>query len=365
MFDEAIASGKARQVTYLDRSSLRKQTQNANHIDELKARAAEFEAGGGSPSYINYALAKEYEDLGRVSEAFAQVEKAAAQRRRGLNYSVAAETAEIDDVIAAFPADCFDKAEPGYPSDEPIFILGLPRSGSSLLERFIARHSDVYGVGELQNFTRCVRNATSAIALKREKFRNVRRLDFIPGVDRRALGRNYIDSTRPITGHTPRFTDKLPGNFINIGLIATSLPNARIVHIYRNPMDACYAVYKQSFAGAYYFSYDLEELASYYTAYRRLMTHWDTVLPGRIIHVAYESLVDNTETVVRDTISKLGLAWDDACLDNTASADPSMTASAVQVRQPVYASSVGKWRKVEEELAPLRDILTEAGIDLG
>jgi len=364
IYNEVIGAGQGREITYLDRSALRKQTEADNHIEELTAKAASLETGGGDAPYINYALAKEYEDLAQFDKAFSHATRAGEQRRRMLNYSIEPELEEFDEIISAFSAPFFDAHADGFDSDEPIFVLGLPRSGSTLTERFIGAHSKVFGAGELQNFNRVVRHATSEVALADGTYQDVSRVALAPRVGFRALGRSYIESTRPLTGHTPRFTDKMPGNFINIGLIAAALPRAKIIHVHRDPMDACYAMFKQSFAEAYYFTYDQIELAQYYLGYRKLMDHWDKVLPGRIIHLRYEDLVQDTEAVVRDLIARLDLEWEDACLDHTSNSDASMTASATQVRQPIYSSSVRKWRHVGAQLAPLRKTLEEGGLKL-
>jgi hypothetical protein len=200
--------------------------------------------------------------------------------------------------------------------------------------------------------------------LEKGLFSDVNRLDLVPHIDVGALGRSYRKSTRPFTGHSAHFTDKLPGNYINTGLIALALPNAKIVHVTRNPMDSCFAMYKQPFAEAYYFSYNQVELGQYYLAYRRLMDHWQRILPGRLIEVRYEDLVMDTERTVRDLIGALGLPWQGQCLDHTKNQQAAMTASAQQVRQPIYTSSVGKWRGFAQWLAPLREVLEAGDIDL-
>jgi hypothetical protein len=247
--------------------------------------------------------------------------------------------------------------------EEPIFIVGLPRTGSTLLERMLGSHSDVFAAGELQNFAiELVKLAKSTFAGERlDKLSLVNkstRLDFS------ALGANYLDSTRPRTGSSRFFIDKMPLNFLYIGLIHLALPAARIVHLTRHPMDACYAIYKTPFDQAYPYSYDLQDLGRYYIAYRQLMDHWHAMLPGRVLDVAYEDLVSNTEGTIRQVLEYCDLEWQPACLDFHQSLAPTNTASAAQVREPVYTSSVAKWRHVEEGLAPLRTMFEQAGIGI-
>jgi hypothetical protein len=172
-----------------------------------------------------------------------------------------------------------------------------------------------------------------------------------------------VTAARQATGTvTPRFIDKLPFNFLYCGLIHRALPRARIVHVVRDPMDTCYAVYKTLFGQAYPFSYDLEELATYYIAYHRLMNHWRTTMPGLIQDVSYENVVANSETEARQLVAYCGLQWEPACLEFHNLKSASTTASAVQIRQPIYSSSVGKWRRYEQQLEPLRARLEEAGL---
>jgi len=183
-------------------------------------------------------------------------------------------------------------------------------------------------------------------------------------LDFQKLGETYIRSTRPFTGKTARFIDKLPLNFLYIGLIHLALPNAAIINLQRNPVDTCYAIYKQLFVDAYPYSYDLEELARYYVAYHQLMEHWNEVLPGVIHTVRYEDLVDDIETNTRQLLDVCGLEWQPECLKFYENKEASTTASTAQIRRPVYKSSVGKWREYEQQLQPVVEILQKAGINV-
>jgi hypothetical protein len=181
-------------------------------------------------------------------------------------------------------------------------------------------------------------------------------------LDFTALGDDYLARTRPRTGRTPFFTDKLPLNFLYCGLIARALPGAQMVHVVRGPLATCLSIYKVLFDRGYPFSYDLEELALYYAGYRRLMDHWKQALPGRLIEIEYESLVAQPETEIRRLCSALGIAFDPRCLAFEQNPTPVATASAAQVRQPLYADSVTSWRHYARELAPLAARLRASGV---
>jgi hypothetical protein len=251
----------------------------------------------------------------------------------------------------------------GSDNNEAIFVVGMPRTGTTLIERILGSHSEVYSAGELGNFAtvlmRELRAKVSDPSTPRDEL-----VRLSASIDRAALGDAYIESTRPFTGKTPRFIDKLPLNFLYVGLIRLALPNAKIISVRRHPLDTCYAIYKQLFVDAYPFSYDLEELARYYAAYDRLMRHWDTVLPDAVYTVRYEKLVDDFEPEVRRLLEYCGLGYEESCLRFHENRTASTTASTVQVRQPVYRSSVGNWRRYREQLAPLIAALEDEGIAL-
>jgi hypothetical protein len=263
-------------------------------------------------------------------------------------------------VQSTFSADAMGKTAAGFDTKEPVFILGLPRTGSTLVERIISSHSAVYAAGELRHFSGAMMEEIRKLGPVADRADLVRKS---LQIDMLEVGRRYIEMTRPATGHTPHFIDKLPLNCIYIGVIHLALPEAKIIHLRRTPLDACYAIYKFLFNQAYSWSYDLDEIAQYYIAYRQLMDHWRSVLPGRIIDVVYEDVVEDLEGEAERLIAELGLQWEPACLefhDNEAAA---MTGSAVQVRKKIYSSSVGRWRDYDEQLKPLAVALEKAGID--
>ena len=346
---------------YKLRSELRTWTADNNHIDELKRVLATGAGDGRGRANLCYAIAKESEDTGDWKETFDYLEKGARARRDSMRYNPSRDIETMAAIRETFSRGMFERTQPGDQSREPVFVLGMPRTGTTLVERILSNHSDVFAAGELPNF------AVELMKLVRKEGgdRQFTRDDLVrlsAQIDFAALGANYIRSTRPATGYTRMFVDKLPLNYLYVGLIHLALPNAKIINVRRDPLDTCFAVYKTLFADAYPFSYDLEELARYYVAYHQLMEHWNSVLPGVIYRVAYEELVGNVEKESRDLVNHCDLDWQQQCLRFYESNAASTTASAVQVRQPVYTSSVGRWQKFRKQLQPVIAILREAGI---
>lgn len=341
------------------RSALRTQTAESNHVDDLKRRLAE---APGHPRLVaagNYALAKELEDLGRFEESVAALDQGARAFRSTVNYDADTELAAHDGIRAAFTKDRFDALAPGFGEERPVFIVGMPRTGTTLVERILAAHSDLVSIGEFTEFPRLY-----GIRLQEQLLRNPGRSPSEASLDINfaELGEAYCRAARDLAGTATAFVDKLPFNFLYCGYILAALPNARVIHLTRNPLDTCYAIYKTLFFGAYSFSYDLDELAEYYISYRRHMAHWHTVMPGRILDVSYEDLVREPETQVRRVSDWCGLPWEASVLDFHQQEAPSMTASAMQVRQPVHSGSIDSWRRAEARFAPLQARFEAAGI---
>ncbi len=358
-YDRVIALKPDDYEAYKNRSDLRVQSPEHNHVDELAALAAQPGMGWRGGVQLRYALAKELEDLGRHAESFEWLRAGAQLRRQHLNYDVAQDVATAEWIIEAFAAPAAPAA--GASLDAPVFVVGLPRSGTTLVERILGSHPQLTAVGELNELALCVvaavrRRGGGAAVGRRELVRRSAGIDFA------ALGREYLARARRMAPTAQRWVDKMPLNYLYCGLIARALPNARIVHLTRHPMAACYAMYKTLFKDGYPFSYDLSELARYYAAYARLMAHWRAVLPGVIHDVAYESLVADQAGETRRLLEFLGLPWEAACIDFHRNPEPSTTASATQVRRPLYGSSVAQWRRYERELTPLACELAALGV---
>jgi hypothetical protein len=342
------------------RSVLRMQTAERNNIADLQQKLA---AGRGTPADVaatQFALAKEYEDLGEYQRSFAALRTGAQLKRRLITYSSEDETGAIRAIEAVFgPAEAA-AASPGCDEAGPIFVVGMPRTGTTLVERILSSHSEVESIGEFPDFPLLLREQAdlTADAAQGEELTSTQasvRIDFA------ALGRRYLEVARQLC-KAPRFVDKLPYNALYCGYIHKALPRARIIHLVRDPMDTCYAVFKTLFHQSYSYSYDLDDLADYYIAHRRLMDHWHRVLPGAILDVAYEDIVADPEREARRILAWCDLEWEPAVLEFYRSTRDSTTASAAQIRRPVYDSSVGKWRRYENELAGLRARLAAAGV---
>jgi hypothetical protein len=240
-----------------------------------------------------------------------------------------------------------------------IFIVGMPRTGTTLVEQILCRHSDVQSAGELLGFGQVLAAAaqnTLAASGGASLVEASLEMDFS------ALGRDYMQGARQAAPDSRFFIDKLPVNYLYCGIIRKALPKAKIIHLVRDPMDSCYAIYKTLFNQAYYFSYDLDELADYYIAYHRLMEHWRQAMPGAILDLRYEELVQDPDTQIRRLIEGCGLEWQAAVLDPSSNKGPIMTASAAQVREPIHARSVQRWRDYEAGLAHLKARLQAAGV---
>jgi len=360
-YDHAIRLNSADYESFKIRSDLRRQSPQRNHVAELQGLLETGIDDERGAIQIRYALAKELEDLGESRSSFEHLKAGADQRRATIQYDVARDLETMATIQDAFSAEVFTNANGGSDNAEPVFILGMPRTGTTLVERILGSHSDVFAAGELNNFAAqlmvMLRAANEGKRISRDDMvRSSASLEF------KRLGEAYIQSTRPMTGHSLRFIDKMPLNFLYVGLIHLSLPNAKIINLYRDPVDTCYAIYKQLFVDAYPFSYDLEELARYYVAYSKLMEHWNAVLPGVIHTVRYEDVVADLEGESRRLVDYCGLEWQEQCLKFHENKEASTTASTAQVRRPIYKSSIGRWRDYESELQPAVKILQAAGI---
>jgi tetratricopeptide (TPR) repeat protein len=339
--DAAIALDRHYGLAHYLRADLRIQSAERNHIAEMERLVGEGRLAGPSEVMLRFALAKEYEDLERHDRAFDHVDAACDLQRRLTPHDHAAEIAEIDRIIATHTRSWLAAAPQGYGATAPVFVAGLPRTGTTLVERIIGSHPAMRSAGE-----------TSAFATELHRAMKDKSAAGNPA----ELGRRYVDSVTAFrVPKDARFLDKTLQNYLYCGLIHTALPAAKIILVQRHPMDSCWAIYKAHFQGKFAFAYDQIELAEYYLAYRRLSRHWRATLPPEaLLEIKYEDIVKDQAAASRRLIDFVGLSWDDEVLRFHESAAPSSTASAVQVRRPVYSSSVGKWRHHAERLAPLR-----------
>jgi tetratricopeptide (TPR) repeat protein len=349
-YDRVIAKSPNFWTAYRNRSELRRQSSTDNHIGDLRRRLAERPPWQGEVQ-LAYALGKELEDLADYDAAFEAYARGAAVRRAHMRYSARDDIDTLKMIAGAFDAAYCAPARDASGPPGPIFILGMPRTGSTLLERQLAAHPDIEPLGELQTFGQTMvevvrRHAAAPLTGKAALIKASAR------VAPEAFGHAYLDVVAPLTNRRAAFTDKLPLNFLYAGMIARALPTARIIHMVRDPLDTCLGAFRTLFDEAYPFSYDLAELGTYYRAYHQLMGHWTEVLGPRIIEVAYEKLVADPSGEVERLVERLDLPSAAGAVQDDA-ATPVMTASASQVREAVHDRSVGLARRYEGRLGPL------------
>ncbi len=335
------------------------------HIDQMKAVLRTTNLSPDKNVFMYYAIGKELEDLQEWDEAFRYFKMAGDAATSVADYDVKTDLQLIDKIIAVCNADwlrdgAIDSAADKSPR-EPIFIVGLPRTGTTLTDRIIASHSKVSSVGETQFMQMTVRRESG---IDSEEKMTPEMIEATAKMDIDVIARGYMEMLSYRFGDAPMFVDKLPFNILYLGYIAKAYPKARIVYIHRNPMDACFAMYKQVFTWAYKFSYTLEGLGEFYVAFNRLLNHWRNVLGERLIEVEYEALVADQENQTRRLIASLGLDFEEACLNPDQNESVSATASSVQVREKVHTRSVNRWKNYEMQLQPLKQHLEGAGISL-
>jgi tetratricopeptide (TPR) repeat protein len=303
-----------------------------------------------------FALGKAFEDGGEDAAAFACYQEANQMRRASALYDAAANTAYVDRALSLFTPSFFaERKDAGDPSDAPIFIVGLPRSGSTLVEQVLASHSKVEGLSELPDLGLVVTRAARATGRLEDYPSSIARL---PLNTLSGLGRDYLARVQSYrkTGRT-HFVDKFPGNVFHAGLIHLILPNAKIIDVRRSPMGACVSLYKQLFAEGQHYSYDLHDLGRYYNDYRRLLCGLNEALPERIHRIVYEDLVADPEGEVRRLLTYCGLDYEETCLRFHDNPRPVRTASAQQVRRPISGDAIDQWRRFEPWLGPLKAAL--------
>jgi len=346
-----------------NRSALRGQTEENNHVKQLLYVLEHLAKDDPGRVPVCYALAKELEDLGRFEHAFRYLQQGAAARRARLDYDVGRDIASMELIEKTFTAGLLQSRPAGHEFGRPVFVLGLPRSGTTLVDRIISAHSQVASLGEINTLAfalmRTVADsgkASGSVQSRTDLIERSAQIDF------RRLGERYDSAIGEYGFEEPRLVDKTPSNFLYLGLIHLALPGARVIHLRRNPADSCYAMYKTLFRMAYPFSYSLQDVGRYYIAYHRLMEHWRRAIPGSFLDVDYERLVTDQEGESRRILDWCGLEWEEACLDFHRSTAPAATASAAQVRRAMYTSSVNLWRNYETQLAPFVARLREHGI---
>ncbi|MEP6634286.1 MAG: sulfotransferase, partial [Luteimonas sp.] len=343
----------------LARSRLRQQSAERNHIDFIRAQIARVAQGSEDHAALEFAHYKELEDVGDNAQAWQALVRANALMHAQRPDASADEAALDARLMATCSAEFLhaggaDEAHAQQSGPMPIFIVGMPRSGSTLLDRMLGAHSAVVSAGELFDFARQLQWSAdhACVTLLDDDV-----LSRAPALDYAQLGARYLAQTQWRAQGRAFFIDKLPPNAQLAGFIHRALPHARIVQVVRDPMDTCFSNYKALFGSAYRYSYDLDTLAAHYLRHRRLMAHWHEAMPDKILDVPYAALVRDPETVMRQVLGFCGLEFEPACVDTASNAAPVATLSNVQVREPVHTRSIGEWRRYEKELAPLQAAL--------
>jgi tetratricopeptide (TPR) repeat protein len=323
-------------------------------MEELFAEAEDPEADRYIP--LHFAFGKALEDAGDYPRALHHYQTGARLRRAQLKYDEADTLGFFDQIMATFPREIFENRPfEGNPSTKPVFIIGMPRSGSTLVEQILSSHPKVFGAGEIKVLNR-------SLGALRDRFPSIPKFPAMVGMlepdHYRQVANSYLAEVEGKAGDAERITDKLLTNFYFAGLITLLWPNARIIHTRRNPVDTCLSAYSKLFKDDMAHSYEFGELGRYYRKYEELMRHWDKVLPaGVMMTIDYEAVTEDLETNARALVDCVGLKWDKACLAFHQSARAVKTASVAQVRKPIYKTSVERWRRYGDGLAPLLEAL--------
>jgi tetratricopeptide (TPR) repeat protein len=345
-------------------AQLRKQTKERNHVTRLTGLLDHVGDNADGELHLRHALAKECEDMARYDEAFAHLLAGKQRKTATLDYNIKHDAAIFAEIARTFPPDQPITPATSSPVDEPIFVIGMPRTGTTLVERILSSHPSVNSAGELQTFGLQLKRETgtpSRLMLDPETVAAAKNCNIA------AVGKRYLREGYRIAGLASRFVDKMPLNFHYAGFIHQALPNAKFVCLQRNPMDTILSNFRQLFAvnfSYYNYAFDIKDTASYYLMFRDIIDRWQELLPDHMLQVSYEDLVENQEQVTRRILEHCNLPWEDACLTFEQNPSPVATASAVQVRQPMYRKAISRWKHYEKQLEPAQIKLEAAGIKI-
>ena len=333
-----------------------------NHLPRLLKLKDETTTNINGQLHLCHALAKEYECLGDYQQSLVALQQGNSAKKQQLGYHATQDEKLFSAMEACFSNDFMAQAAVGNDSAQPIFIVGMPRSGTTLVDRIISSHSAVTSAGELQNFGVELKKMTltkSPQVLDEETIWAAKELNF------QDLAQRYLDSTKPLSDKTPYFIDKMPLNFFYLGFIKKALPKAKIIILRRNAMDTCLSNFRTLFAvnfSYYNYSYDLMDTAHYYGQFNQLMTHWTTHYGAEILEVVYEDLVQHPEQQIRRILDYCQLEWQSNCLDFHTNQQAVSTASSVQVRKPMNADSINRWQRYGAQLDKLQAYLSEKNL---
>jgi tetratricopeptide (TPR) repeat protein len=354
-YQKALAVEPNHVQAYYNLSRAQVATPDAAEVERMERLVEEPGLTAEQRVNVHFALGKIYDDAGDYAKAFRHFRLGNEIDRPEQTFDLAAHGALIDRLIATFTADFIASREGfGSESDLPIFVVGMPRSGTTLVEQTLASHPAVHGAGELSHLGRIVLSLPAALDRLGDYPECVAHLDAVTAC---RLAEEYLTELRHLGQGKRRVVDKMPGNFLHLGVIALLLPRARVIHCRRDPLDTCLSCYSQRFTGGMPFTKDLAVLGRYFRDYERLMAHWRRVLPLSLLDVRYEDMVADHESMSRIIVDFSGLEWNDACLAFHTTERQVKTASSWQVRQPIYTHSVERWRRYEAFLGPLQEAL--------
>ncbi len=357
-YRRAIAQAPSMGETYWSLANMKSLVLSSNEENAIHAQLGRPQLTAEDRYHLHYTLGHILEQRSDYPASWSHYAEGARIRRGEITYDADRTTAQIDRTRRLMTRDFFtDRDGLGCTDEAPIFIVGLPRSGSTLLEQILASHSQVEGTMELPELARL----SHELGHGRESAYPEMLADLAPAA-LKELGARYLERTR-IYRHTqkPIFIDKMPNNFVHVGLIHLILPRATIIDARRHPMAACFSAFKQHFAKGQHYSYNLTELGRYYTDYLALMSHFDNVLPGRIHRVHYEHMVEKTEEQTNQLLAHCGLAFEESCLNFHENTRAVRTASSEQVRQPIFRSALQHWKNYKTNLGPLQEELSKNG----
>lgn len=358
-FEAAIAIKPDFVQSHCNLAPLKTYTADDAHLGVFESQQHQLNTlpTAGRVSYW-FALGKMCEDVGRYEDAFAAYAQGNRCQHEQFPHDETREVALMERLQSVFSAAYFvHRPKPTYADRAPIFIVGMPRSGTSLIEQILSTYPGVYGAGEVADLSDVVHSVGTKTSGQLNSYPEA--ADLLSADDFRCLGKTYLERLWRLAPDAERITDKMPANFLHIGMIHLMLPQARIIHAMRDPMDSCFSCYSRLFASNNLdFAYRLDTVGRYYVRYIRLMQHWHRVLPpGTVLDVRYEDMVADTEGHARRLLAHLGLPWDERCLAFHQNKRIVKTASIAQVRKPIYRSSVARWRHFEAQLGPLLDIV--------
>ncbi|GAB1596552.1 tetratricopeptide repeat-containing sulfotransferase family protein [Lysobacter claricitrinus] len=338
-------------------AGVRPATEERNYVERFREQLTRARPGGNGEIYLPFALHKQLHELKRYDEAWDALARGCVAKRKQTPYHLSTDRALVDAIEATCTAQFIGQTSTVDQPIVPIFIVGMHRSGTTLLERMLSGHSLVGDAGETTAF-----HAELELALDRAtpKGPDAAFVRATPEADFDAVARGYARRARWLSGGKPFFTEKLPQNFLNVGLIAKAMPQARFLHLVRDPMDTCFSNLRQLFSGAAQYSYVAEELAGFYLLYRRTMAHWRNVLPGRVLDISYDALIEDPEAMARRVAAHCGLDFEDAMVDIQRSSGTVATPSAGTARQGFRKDRGQVWRNYEQQLQPLRAMLQPA-----